>query len=84
MPLWKLLAGMLAQFDKIRMLSLFGAATEKLKAATVEGDLDKGVQFIGQTQGIINDVETVQILMDRIINESETVALQLAKQHQGV
>ena len=28
-------------------LALFGAATKQLIAATVEGDLDSGVQFVG-------------------------------------
>lgn len=79
MPMWKLLLGMLAQFDKIRMLSLFGAATEKLEAATIDGDLEKGVQFVGQSQGVINDVETVQVLMDRIINDATQLSSQLTE-----
>lgn len=79
MPLWKLMLGMLAQFDKIRMLSLFGAATEKLEAATIHGDLDKGVQFIGQSQGVINDIESVQVLMDRIMNDAKALSIELTK-----
>jgi hypothetical protein len=39
-------------------LSLFGAATSKIEAATVDGDLTTGVQFIGQTQGLIKDIPT--------------------------
>lgn len=79
MPLWKLMLGMLAQFDKIRMLSLFGAATEKLEAATIDGDLDKGVQFIGQSQGVINDVESVQALMNRIMGDAKRLSIELTK-----
>ena len=51
-------------------LSLFGAATEKLIAATVSGDLDRGVQFVGQSQGLITDIPTVQELVDRCIQEA--------------
>ncbi|WP_440055360.1 NAD(P)H-dependent flavin oxidoreductase [Pseudoalteromonas sp. T1lg65] len=77
MPLWKLLLGLVAQFDKIRLLSLFGAATEKLEAATIHGDLEKGVQFIGQSQGVIHDIESVSTLMTRICNEAETIIRKL-------
>jgi enoyl-[acyl-carrier protein] reductase II len=38
--------------------------------ATVDGNLDKGVQFIGQSQGLINDIPTVQTLIDRCIEEA--------------
>ncbi|MEJ6474507.1 NAD(P)H-dependent flavin oxidoreductase [Pseudoalteromonas piscicida] len=74
MPLWKLLLGLLSQFDKIKMLSLFGAATEKLEAATIHGDLEHGVQFIGQSQGVIRNIESVQTLMDNIMVEAKDIA----------
>ncbi|WP_462173232.1 NAD(P)H-dependent flavin oxidoreductase [Pseudoalteromonas xiamenensis] len=70
MPLWKLILGLFAQFDKIKMLSLFGAATEKLEAATIHGDLERGVQFIGQSQGVIHDVRSVQSLMDSMMEDA--------------
>ncbi|WP_277750225.1 nitronate monooxygenase [Pseudoalteromonas sp. PS5] len=76
MPLWKLLLGLLSQFDKIKLLSLFGAATEKLEAATIHGDLEHGVQFIGQSQGLIREIESVQILMDKIMLEAAQVGLE--------
>jgi len=72
LPLWKVIPGLLTQWDKMYMLSLFGAATTKLVAATVHGDLDKGVQFVGQSQGLINDVPSVQELVDRCISEALT------------
>jgi len=71
MPLWKVIPGLILQFDKMYLLSLFGAATQKLMAATIDGDLDKGVQFIGQVQGLITDIPTVQELMDRVVAEAE-------------
>ena len=67
-PLWKVMAGLVKEWDKIYIVSQFGAATEALQAATVDGDLkDKGVQFIGQTMGLITDIPTVDNLVQRII-----------------
>ena len=43
--------GMLAMLDKVKLLAYFGASVPRLQAATIHGDLQKGVQFIGQTQG---------------------------------
>lgn len=42
MPLWKVIPGLMTQWNKMYMLSLFGAATEKLMSATIDGNLDKG------------------------------------------
>ena len=70
MPLWKVIPGLLTQWDKMYQLSLFGAVTKKLIAATVDGDLENGVQFVGQSQGLIHDIPTVQILIDRCIQEA--------------
>lgn len=69
-PLWKIMLGMLVQLDKIKMLAYFGAAIPRLKTATEDGDLDYGMQFIGQTQGLINDTPSVQEIMDRVIKEA--------------
>lgn len=70
-PIWKILAGMLVMLDKIKMLAYFGAATPKLMAATEDGDLVHGMQFIGQTQGLIHDTPTVQEIVDRVIAEAK-------------
>jgi len=74
MPVMTVLAGLVVQFDKVRLLSLFGAATEKIQAATVDGNLDKGVQFIGQTQGLIEDQPTVSELVNRTMAEAQEIA----------
>ncbi|EAT11567.1 nitronate monooxygenase [Bermanella marisrubri] len=73
MPVRTILAGLIVQFDKVKLLSLFGAATEKIQAATVDGDLQKGVQFIGQTQGLIEDQPSVQEIVDRVLNQAKTI-----------
>ena len=72
-PMWKVMAGLLVQFSQIRQLSLFGAAMEKIEAATVDGDLNKGVQFVGQTQGLIEDQPSVQELIERIMQQARAV-----------
>ncbi len=79
MPLWQLMAGLISQFDKIKLLALFGAATEKLEAATIKGDLDQGVQFIGQSQGVIRDIESVEVIIERIISEANSLSLALSE-----
>ena len=69
-PLWKILPGMVVEYDKIYALAQFGAATKDIQAATVDGDLEKGVQFIGQCAGLIHDVPTVENLVQRIIADA--------------
>lgn len=78
-PIWKIMLGMLAMMDKVKLLAYFGAAVPRLKAATVDGNYNKGVQFIGQTQGLINDQPSVQEIFDRIIEESHQVQLSNAE-----
>ena len=73
LPMWKVIPGLLTQWDKMYQLSLFGAATTKLIAATVDGDLDNGVQFVGQSQGLITDIPSVQELVDRCISEAHSI-----------
>ena len=77
-PIWKILLGLIAALDKIRLLAYFGAATPKLQRATEEGDLDKGMQFIGQSQGLIKDVKSVDEIMQRVIAEAEAAQSVLA------
>ena len=69
--LWKVMAGLVVEPREIRLLACFGAATPRLKAATEQGDLARGMQFIGQSQGLINDIPTAQVLMQRIIDEAK-------------
>ncbi|MFZ3194270.1 MAG: nitronate monooxygenase [Moraxellaceae bacterium] len=69
--LWKVLAGLIAQPRQIRLLACFGAATPRLKAATEQGDLVNGMQFIGQSQGLIHDIPTAQQLIERLIQDAE-------------
>jgi enoyl-[acyl-carrier protein] reductase II len=68
-PIWKVLAGTLVEPQKVRLLANFGAATPRLKAATEQGDLTKGMQFIGQSQGLIHDVCSAEEMMQRLIRD---------------
>ncbi len=46
MPLWKVLPGLLTQWEKMFVVAQFGAATDAIIAATVDGELEhRGVQF---------------------------------------
>jgi enoyl-[acyl-carrier protein] reductase II len=74
MPLWKVLPGLLTQWEKMFVVAQFGAATDAIMAATVDGELEhRGVQFIGQSQGMIRDIPTVDELVQRIITEAREV-----------
>jgi len=77
--LWKILAGLIAEPKQIRLLACFGAATPRLKAATVDGDLVQGMQFIGQSQGLIHDIPTAAELMSRTVLDA--YALLAERQH---
>lgn len=77
-PVWKVMIGMLAMMDKVKLLAYFGASVPRLKAATIDGDLEKGVQFVGQTQGLINDMPSVEAVVERIMSEAKEVHLQQA------
>lgn len=77
-PVYKVLPGLLTQFDKMFMVAQFGAATERIQAATVEGSLTEGVQFIGQSQGMINDIPTVEEIIQRIVRETRDATMSTA------
>jgi enoyl-[acyl-carrier protein] reductase II len=72
-PLWKVLPGLITQWDKMYSVAQFGAATEFIMAATVDGEMDRGVQFIGQCQGMIDDIPAVDDLVQRIMKEARDV-----------
>ena len=68
--MWKVLPGLITQWEKMYAVSQFGAAKGEIMAATFDGNLDyDGVQFVGQCQGLITDIPTVDEFMLRIITE---------------
>lgn len=78
-PLWKVLPGLITQFDKMFIISQFGAATKSIMAATVDGDMNKGVQFVGQSQGLIRDIADVDEIIQRIVIEAREITLKKAQ-----
>jgi enoyl-[acyl-carrier protein] reductase II len=55
-PLYKALPWLITQCDKMYIVAQFGAATESLMKAMIDGNFEEGVQFIGQSQGLIDDI----------------------------
>ncbi|MBN3006334.1 nitronate monooxygenase [Chromobacterium alkanivorans] len=79
MPIAKVvLGGLLSQPQALRQLAQFGAATESIRLAIEDGDHDKGVQLIGQAQGLIDDVPGVAELFERILAEADACRQRLA------
>jgi enoyl-[acyl-carrier protein] reductase II len=77
MPLWKVLAGLVTRYNDIYTIAQFGAATKAIMAATVHGDLTHGVQFIGQNAGLINDIASVDHIIQRTIRDARSRSSQL-------
>ena len=82
-PLWKVIPGLWTQWDKMYTIAQFGAATNAIQAATVKGDLKEcGVQFVGQSQGLVNNIPSVDNLIQNIMYEAMTVSSK-TKSHFG-
>ncbi|HEY1057739.1 MAG TPA: nitronate monooxygenase [Limnobacter sp.] len=60
-------------------LTFFGAAVGSIRRATIDGNLNNGVQLIGQAQGLVHDIPTVQALTDRIMEEARASCMSLAR-----
>ncbi|MCH7627386.1 MAG: nitronate monooxygenase [Proteobacteria bacterium] len=58
-----------AVFEDVRELVAGTAGKELLET----GDLSKGVFWAGMVQGLIHDIPTCQVLIDRIISEAEAI-----------
>jgi enoyl-[acyl-carrier protein] reductase II len=85
MPLRPILARLRSNPEKLRLLSYFGAALPRVEAATVEGDLEEGVQFIGQAQGLVGDIPRAGELIERVIREAEhAIRLYAHDEHQPI
>jgi len=69
-PLWKVIPGLLTDWSKLYAVAQFGAATQVLQAATLEGDLQRGIQFVGQSQGVIQEINSVEKIMQEMIQQA--------------
>ena len=54
-------------------------AFKQIRVATEYGDLEKGVLPVGQVQGLIHDIPTVQEVIERTVAEAEEVIANLQK-----
>lgn len=61
-----------ATFDAVKELVSGAAGRELLET----GDLTKGVFWAGMIQGLIHDIPTCQVLIDRIVAEAESIIRQ--------
>jgi NAD(P)H-dependent flavin oxidoreductase YrpB (nitropropane dioxygenase family) len=78
-PLPKLLLGTLVKGPAIMLqIAYFGAATPRFIKATEGGDLQAGVQMIGQVQGLIDDVPSVAELVQRVLAEARQCVARVA------
>ena len=80
MPIRQVLRALVTQLDRVRLLSYFGAALDKVEIATIRGDVENGVQFIGQAQGLVHDVPNAGDLVRRVVAEAEELLENLSKQ----
>jgi enoyl-[acyl-carrier protein] reductase II len=78
MPLRPVLKRLLTNPGQTRLLAHFGASLPLVEAATIQGDVKHGVQFIGQAQGLVEDVPTAAELIERTVAEAETQLGRLA------
>lgn len=69
-PMWKVLPGLITQWDKMYTIAQFGAATNSITKATVDGNVEEGVQFIGQSCGMIKEILTVDEIVQRAVNQA--------------
>lgn len=72
-PIWRVMLGLLARMHQVKLLAYFGASVPMIQAATVDGNLQHGVQFIGQTQGLIDDVAPVKTIIERTVNDARAL-----------
>ena len=74
LPWFKLAIGSMVKGPKTMIqLAHMATAFDKIKMATEDGDLKKGVHLTGQVQGIIDDVPTVAEVIERTVKEAQEV-----------
>lgn len=67
-------------FIQALKLAYFGAATRQIRLAILEGDHKKGVQLIGQVQGLVQDIPSVAELVERVMTEAQQALNQVQQQ----
>lgn len=67
-------------FMQTLKLAYFGAATGEIRRAIQDGDHERGIQLIGQVQGLLHDVPTVAEIMQRTLDEAGAAVAQVSAQ----
>ena len=76
-PWGKVVAGVLSKGPGLTLrLARMAGAAEAMRLAVEEGDHERGLQPVGQAQGLVQDVPSVAVLMDRIISEARQASSQ--------
>ena len=77
-PLWPLVREAFSQglVGAIKV-AYFGAATLAMRRAIQQGDHAKGVQLIGQSQGLVRDVPLVSEIINRVMAQARDAAARL-------
>lgn len=65
--------------DTLISLAHMATAFAKIKTASEDGDLEKGVHLSGQVQGLIHDVPTVAEVIERTLAEAREASSRLAR-----
>jgi enoyl-[acyl-carrier protein] reductase II len=80
MPYMKLFVGVLASgWKNSKQLAYMANAFKQIRIATETGDIDKGVLPVGQVTGLLEDIPSVQEVIERTVREAEEVMQGLAK-----
>ena len=77
-PLRPVARRLLSHPEQTRLLAYFGASLDLVEKATIQGDVEHGVQFIGQAQGLVGNVPAAADLLHEIVREAEAVLTELA------
>lgn len=70
-PMLGLIAEVLRNgLEQTLKLAYFGAATAEIRRAIIDGDHERGIQLIGQVQGLVHDAPPVAEIIDRVMKEA--------------
>jgi enoyl-[acyl-carrier protein] reductase II len=80
MPYLKLFVGVLASgWKNSKQLAYMANAFKQIRIATENGDIEKGVLPVGQVTGLLEDIPSVQEVIERTVKEAEEVMKGLAE-----
>lgn len=71
-------------FVQTLKLAYFGAATEEIRRSIQDGDQERGIQLIGQVQGLVHDAPAVAEIVARVMAEAEQARQRVNAQSEGI